>query len=351
MDRNKIVTALLGLLTLVALGFVLKAAQPVVLPLTIAWLLSYILGPVLNALARRRVPAGLAVSFMLVMLLMVGYLLIIFLHARVTAFAIAYPKYQERFDLLLARIAQSWDLEWNPFAGIQWGDQVRGWLVALSGSLFTFVSRLVMVLIFLVFLLLGKPYFDVKVRRAFDEDTGQRIARVIHAISNQIGRYLVVQFLISLVTGVLVWLALRVLKVDFAVTWGALAFLLNFIPTVGSIAASVPPILLAFIQYHPNMLPAVLTLLSLLAIQFGIGNVIAPKVLGDRLNLSPVVVLLSLVFWGWLWGVTGAILSVPLAAAMKIVCENVKALHPIAVMMGSGRALAREEVRERRHAS
>jgi predicted PurR-regulated permease PerM len=74
----------------------------------------------------------------------------------------------------------------------------------------------------------------------------------------------------------------------------------------------------------------------------GMGNALAPKVMGDQLNLSPVVVLLSLLFWGWLWGIVGALISIPIAAAIKIVCENIKTLHPISVMMGSGKSYRRE---------
>jgi predicted PurR-regulated permease PerM len=89
----------------------------------------------------------------------------------------------------------------------------------------------------------------------------------------------------------------------------------------------------------------VITGFALLTIQLGMGNGIAPKVLGDQLNLSPVVVLLSLMFFGWLWGIVGALLSVPIAAALKIVCENIKTLHPISVMMGSGKAYQREFIK------
>ncbi|MCK4988527.1 MAG: AI-2E family transporter, partial [Desulfobacterales bacterium] len=127
-----------------------------------------------------------------------------------------------------------------------------------------------------------------------------------------------------------------------AVTWGALAFFLNFIPTVGSIMASIPPILLALVQFYPSIWPGVITLLSVVTIQMGMGNALAPKVMGDQLNLSPVVVLLSLLFWGWLWGIVGALISIPIAAAIKIVCENIETLHPISVMMGSGKTFRRE---------
>jgi predicted PurR-regulated permease PerM len=204
------------------------------------------------------------------------------------------------------------------------------------------VSQLVLVIIFLFFILLGKPFFRYKILKSFSSEDADQIARITFSITGQIRRYLSLQFLISFTTGILVWLALEIIGVDFAVTWGALAFFLNFIPTVGSIVGSIPPILLALVQFYPSIWPGVITLFALLTIQLGMGNALAPKLMGDQLNLSPVVVLLSLLFWGWLWGIVGALLSIPIAAAIKIVCENIKTLHPISVMMGSGKSLQRE---------
>ena len=182
---------------------------------------------------------------------------------------------------------------------------------------------------------------------ALDVGQAKRVDSIVSAIAGQISRYLYLQFLISFATGFCVWLALTIIKVDFAVTWGALAFILNFIPTIGSIVASIPPILLALVQYYDpnsdvNWWPAIATAVSLLTIQMVIGNGIAPKVMGDNLNLSPVVVLLSLIFWWWLWGPIGALLSIPIASAIKIVCENIEPLRPISIMMGSGKAYRHE---------
>ena len=156
----------------------------------------------------------------------------------------------------------------------------------------------------------------------------------------QVSRYLLLQFVISLATGVCVWLALWAIGVEFAPTWGVLAFVLNFIPTIGSIIASIPPILIALVQSAPHSYwQAVVTAIALLAIQMTIGNVISPRVMGDHLNLSPVAVLVSLLFWSWLWGPAGALLSVPITAAIKIVCDNIAPLAPIGVLLGSGRAV------------
>ncbi len=239
-------------------------------------------------------------------------------------------------------ISGQMNLSFDPLAGFNWGQSIGRFLVTLSGSIFAFVSKLVLVVIFLFFILLGKPYFKYKILKSFSDDKANQFSQITHSITGQIRRYLSLQFLISFVTGCLVWLTLMLIGVDFAVTWGALAFFLNFIPTVGSIAASFPPIILALVQYYPSLWPCVITLLSILTIQLGMGNGIAPKVLGDQLNLSPVVILLSLLFWGWLWGVVGALLSVPITAALKIVCENIESLQPISVMMGSGKSYRRE---------
>lgn len=341
-DRGKIIFIFLGILVLVAVGVVLKSAQSVILPLLIAWLLSFLIGPAINFMTARKIPTTLAVVIILIILLGIIYLSATFLYARFAAFVAAYPKYHTRFTELITLITSKWNLEFDPLAGINWGQNIGRSLASISRSVFTFVSQLVLVTIFLFFLLLGKPFFRYKILKSFSAENADQIARITFSITNQIRRYLSLQFLISFTTGVLVWLALEIIGIDFAVTWGALAFFLNFIPTVGSIVASIPPILLALVQFYPSLWPAVVTLISVVTIQMGMGNALAPKVMGDQLNLSPVVVLLSLLFWGWLWGIVGALISIPIAAAIKIVCENIDTLNPIGVMMGSGKTYRRE---------
>ena len=341
-DRNKISFIFLGILVLVAVGVVLKYAGAAILPLIIAWLFSFLIGPLVNFMTDRKVPATLAVFIVLICLVGVIYLSGTFLYTRLTAFAAAYPKYHSRMTELIATLTSQLNLGFDPLAGINWGQNVGRFLVTLSGSIFAFASKLVLVVIFLFFILLGKPFFKYKIRKTFPDDRANQLSQITLSITGQIRRYLSWQFLISFCTGCLVWLALSLIGVDFAVTWGALAFFLNFIPTVGSIVASIPPILLALVQFYPNFWPGVIAFFALLSIQLSIGNGIAPKVLGDQLNLSPVVILLSLLFWGWLWGIVGALLSIPITAAIKIVCENIEPLQPISVMMGSGKGYRRE---------
>jgi predicted PurR-regulated permease PerM len=293
-------------------------------------------------MTRRKIPTTLAAFLILIFLLGIFYLSGTFLYARFAAFVDAYPRYHTRFTELIAMVTSQWNLDFDPLAGINWGQNIGRFLATLSRSVFAFASQLILVIIFLFFILLGKPFFRFKILKSFSSDDADQISRITFSITAQIRRYLSLQFLISFTTGLLVWLALEIIGVDFAVTWGALAFFLNFIPTVGSIVASIPPILLALVQFYPSLWPGGITLLTILTIQLGMGNALAPKLMGDQLNLSPVVVLLSLLFWGWLWGIVGALISIPIAAAIKIVCENIETLQPISVMMGSGKTYRRE---------
>ncbi len=346
MKRSNIIVGLLSVLVFFAVAAAFKAAYNVVIPLMIAWLLSYICGPVVNYLVHRKVPLGLAVFAVLLLVLIVCYFCGIFLGGRVRDVLEQSPKYVTKLNTIYRDAVYRLHLPEDYLAGINWTEKLGPKLAQLTTStalwMGNFLSKLLLVLIFLVFMLLGKPYFRYKVERAFPPDRATKFSQMTASISRQIGQYLVVKVAISGTTGVLVWLGLTLLHVEFALTWGALAFFLNFIPSIGSILASFPPILLAIVQFYPSLWLPIVVAVILLLIQMTMGNVIEPKIMGDSLNLSPVVILLSLVFFGWLWGIVGALLSVPIAAAIKICCENIEALKPISILMGSGKRFMKD---------
>ncbi len=346
MKQSNLMVGLMGVLVVFALATAFKVAASVVIPLMIAWLLSYICGPVVNYLVRRKVPLGVAVFVVLILVLFVCYMGGIFLSDRVRAVLAESPKYLSQLNMIYQDLTANLRLPSDFLSEVNWVEKVGPKVAAMSGSLAVFMagfaSNLLLVLIFLVFMLLGKPYFKYKVEKAFPPERAKQFSEMTASISTQIGQYLVVKVIISGTTGLLVWFSLTLLKVEFALTWGALAFFLNFIPSIGSILASIPPILLAIVQYYPSFWMPLFTALVLLAIQMTMGNMIEPKIMGESLNLSPVVILLSLVFFGWLWGIVGALLSVPIAAAIKIFCEHIDGLRPISVLMGSGKTCMKE---------
>jgi AI-2 transport protein TqsA len=346
MKRSNLMVGLLSVLVVFAVATAFKAAHTVVIPLMIAWLLSYICGPVVNWLVHKKVPLGLSVFVVLVLVLFVCYLGGVFLGGRVRDVLAESPRYIQQLNVIYQDVVSGLDLPDDFLADINWtqqlGPKVASASVTFASFMTNFLGKLTLVLIFLVFMLLGKPFFKYKLAAAFPVDRALQVADMSASISKQIGQYLVVKVAISGTTGLLVWIVLTLLKVEFALTWGALAFFLNFIPSIGSILASIPPILLAIVQYYPSMWTPIFTAIVLLLIQMTMGNVVEPNIMGDSLNLSPVVILLSLIFFGWMWGITGALLSVPIAAAIKIVCENVDALKPISILMGSGKSLWKE---------
>lgn len=340
--------ALLGIIGLVLVGGALRAAQSVVVPLIIAWFLSQLLGPVVEFLTRRRMPTALAVIVVILLLVAVIVWVGMFVSASATGFVRDLPRYRDQMiglsQDMTARLGEIVPPAHESAVKAEVNRQLArmvsmlvGTLGNVVGLLTTAFTNLIMILIILAFLLVERPYFNAKLKRALSPDQSQRFTRITRDISRQISGYLFIQFLVSLVTGVLVWSTCRLIGITSAVTWGALAFFLNFIPTVGSILAGIPPVLLALLQFYPSPWPAFWALVAIVAINQVIGNIVAPRLMGDRLNLSPVVIIVSLIFWGWLWGFVGALLSVLITAAIKIICDNIDALSPIGTMMGSGR--------------
>ena len=332
----------LGILALIAVGAVLKAAQGVVIPLLIAWLLSYLLAPAVTFLVRRlRFPAPLAVAGVVLLLLLASWGAGLVIHQRLLAFAKAFPAYQDKITALYAHYGSELNVPTPVLKDLDLTAQIGPLVLRTSRFFIAFITNAILVMIFLVFMLLAKPFANDKLRAALPDRADTLIA-ITNTISRQIGAYLGALFVISLVTGLVVWGVLAWIGVEFAFTWGLLAFVLNFVPTLGSIVASIPPVLMALAQFAPSFWPAVGVAAVLFVIQQTLGNFIAPKVYGDRLNLSPVVILLFLVFWGWLWGITGALLAVPLAAAIQIALAHIPALAPLAVLMGSGKRYAKK---------
>ena len=152
---------------------------------------------------------------------------------------------------------------------------------------------------------------------------------MVAAIDEGIQRYMLLKTLLSMGVGLLFYGVLALFGADFAPIWGVLAFILNYIPTVGPVIATVPPIVLLLLQYAGEPGMAVAAVLCAIAVPAVFGNIVEPKVFGDSLNLNFLAVVFALVLWTFLWGVVGAVLSVPIMMAVSLVCREVPSLRPI----------------------
>ncbi len=341
MNTQRVSLFLLAAIAVGLFSVAIDYAQPVLMPLVIAVLVSFVLAPAVEFLSRFKIPKVVAIILLILMILGVFFLVGLFFFNSIQSFVRIFPRYQQRLQELLDSVTQGlnerFGVPTDLLGGFDWSHMIRGYLISLSGGFIDFVTTLFIVTIFLIFLLLERPYMKRKLELAFEEQTSERIGLVIEHINQQIGRYLTLKLLISAATGFFIWISLRIIGMDFPVIWGFLGFVLNFIPSVGSTVHFVVTSVIGVVQFVPDESgKAVAVMVAMLAIQTLIGNILDPRLQGHRLDLSPFLVLFSLIFWGWLWGAVGMLLATPMTVAVKIVCENVPALRPLGVLMGKG---------------
>jgi predicted PurR-regulated permease PerM len=256
------------------------------------------------------------------------------------------PKYESRLIEIYVWAARFFELSYNEdltFFENLWNQlgvrtAIRAYTFSFSSFFIQFFRNALLMVLFVGFLLVEASHFKEKLELAFDNRSVQ-IIRMGDDIMRQITRYLTAKFFISLVTGVVVALGLRLTGLEFAIVWGVVQFVMNFIPSLGSIAAGIAVSLFALLQFWPEPGPVILVIVIMLGSNMIIGNVLDPKIIGDNVGISPLVVLASLAIWGWLWGFAGMILAVPMMVTIKIICENFTFLEPVSILLGSRKAV------------
>ncbi len=312
----------------------LHAAQPIVVQFLLSAFIAIIAGPAMFWLKDRGVPTGLAILSLMLVIVAAGSGLVALIGTSVNDFVKELPNYEVRLrDTLQTQV------EWIKSQGIDVNDQLLGQFdpgIAMSFAANTFtalggtLTNTFLILLAVVFMLLEASSFPAKVKLAFKDPTNSMDK--LSAFAESMKQYMAIKTIVSLGTGVMIYVWLLVLGVDYALLWGLLAFLLNYIPNLGSIIAAVPAVLLALIQL--GGWAAMWTGLAYVVANGVFGNVIEPRYMGRGLGLSTLVVFLSLIFWGWLLGPVGMLLSVPLTMTLKIALESSEDTQWIAVMMG-----------------
>lgn len=355
---NRSVLVLLSILTVIMVGWVLHVAASILQPLVIALLLASMLQPVVVRLARWKIPPALTVVA-LVASLFVGLAQAgILLQANIVQFLgdTDETTYQERIDPVLDKQEElSGEFDWPSLVddlGRRMDDSsmpepVRNLLLDslrdldLSGvarGIFDgglgFTRALVLVMIYMIFIFAEQKIFRRKIL-SIAGDRQEEAARVLDTIGRGIQKYLSVKTAVSLMTGSLCYFVLVMLQIPYALLFGLLTFLLNYIPTFGSIIAAIFPTITA-LALEESWNKAFLVLAAYLSINLTLGSILEPKVLGRELNLSPLVIIVSVVVWAGIWGVVGAFLAVPLTSAIQIVLLSSERTRPVALLLGSG---------------
>ncbi len=283
-----------------------------------------------------KLPRKLALLLSIVALSSLLLLVYQILASQSQALEAAAPVYEENFNGILNDLVTWAGIEELPSSD-QFLENVNlGSLLSwLGGSVGSLLSSLFLVLIYTAFLFTEKPAMAKKLDAlASNPDEASNMRDIFTQITTQVQSYIWMKTLVSLATGLLSYLILIWVGVDFAAVWALLIFMLNYIPNVGSILGVMLPALLTLVQFD-TLTPFILIAVGLGAVQFTIGNIIEPSLMGKSLNLSSLMIILSLTFWGLLWGIPGMFLSVPIMVIITIVCAKFDSLRGIAVILSA----------------
>jgi predicted PurR-regulated permease PerM len=315
----------------------LKAAGAIVTPFCLALVISAIcLGPFIW-LKERGLPEWFSIIIIIAAMIIVSALVVMLLGASVSKFADKAPFYGEKLTQYWGNIN-----EWLVNKGLFEEDSGLTNVIKpksildLVGDVFSdfggLMSNSLMILLVVVFLLMEITVIDKKIKIIKPESiTG------IRAVIDNIKKYFVTKTLTSLFTGICVFVGLAMVGVDFPILWGFLAFLLNYIPNIGSALAAVPAVLVALVQLGPGS--ALLTVVIYLLVNGIIGNIIEPKIMGKNLGLSTLVVFLSLIFWGWVLGTVGMLLATPLTITIKLILDEMDETKWMGLLLGDESSL------------
>jgi len=301
----------------------IKIAAPIIVPFLLALFVAIICNPAINFLASRKIPRGIAITVVIAFIFFLFIVLGGVIGSSVNGFRQALPSYEAQLSNELDWLI-SWMGQYNISISM---DEVRGYfdpakvMTLVTSTLSGFSSVLgnvFLLLLTVVFMLAEGQVFAKKLHIAFD-DSATTEKRLEHFL-NMVTQYMAIKTMISLATGLIIGFVLWFLGVDFFVLWALLAFLLNYIPNIGSIIAAVPAVILTFLQL--GMVYAAIVIGLFVSVNMVMGSVVEPKFMGRSLGLSTLVVFLSLIFWGWLLGMVGMLLSVPLTMIFKIALEN-----------------------------
>jgi len=317
-------------------------ARPILVPTVLGITLAFVLTPLVHLLKRFRIPHTAAV------LIVVFFTLVIFLSTAaligsqagdlVSVLPVYWKSFQNQVSAWLERfpsLAQylPGDLQedkTNILKDIKWNDiaSVSGYLFAGLGSALGMMWKLLVVLLITSFALIEQVGFREKLANLFGLEVSQASRKIIDQISDKVSGFLVVKTATSAGLGVVVTIGLIIMGVPYAYVWGPLAGVLNLIPYVGAFLGAIPPMIIASIEYGSLWWMLYIAIFFFI-IQFLEGNIVTPKLVGDRINMNLTSVLIATLYWGWLWGGAGVILAMPITATLKVICDHVESLKPI----------------------
>lgn len=334
-QRLRSIQISLSILTFIAVVAAMKLSSSILIPFLLSAFIATVSAPAMFWLTSKKVPTTLALLIVIAMILIAGFGVVALIGSSVDSFTKDLPVYEEK---LQGKVEQVQGLL-NQFGVAVTKSDIQK--IFDPGAAMNLVAKTLnglgsaltngfMILLTVIFILLEATSFPIKLREILGDNVSSM--EPFDRFREKVKRYMAIKTFISIGTGVIVMIMLMILGVSYPILWGFLAFLLNYIPNIGSIIAAVPPVLLALI--HLGTGEAIIVAVGFVVINLVAGNVVEPKFMGKELGLSTLVVFLSLLFWGWVLGPVGMLLSVPLTITVKIAMGSSNSLRWVSVLLG-----------------
>ena len=335
MRKNKTSSVLILASIFIVIAGIMYASN-IVLPILLALFISIISTQPILWLSKKKVPYALSVFLVLTGIALIFFIMGGLIGGSLAQFSADAPKYEANLKEMaggMIKQLEALGLEISADKMIQMFDpgKLLNFTAGAVGEIGNIMSDSFLILLIVIFILLELQSFVLKAEVV--QITQGKSLKYLNKIGQSIRQYLSIKTIVSLLTGVLITVWLWIIGVDYAILWGLIAFLLNYIPNIGSIIAAVPTMLLALVQLGP--ISMLWTGVGYLAVNMIVGNIIEPKVMGKGLGLSTLVVFLSLIVWGFIFGAVGMFLSVPLTMSIKIMLEENNNTKWVAVLLGT----------------
>ena len=339
--NNKLLVIIVSLILVGFSFFLLKELRSIFLPFILAGFITLIFQPFYKWMKEKKIPGFVAIIIILLVILILSNIMSVLVFASVNTFSSEYPKYEERFHTLYLSFISFLNLSHEDIEGYKESlklknllldGSVTATLTNIFSSIVGIFSNFILILVYVIFLLSEVGSIKKRILKAFSKDRAEKITKALTDILIDVRSYLIGKTILNLGLAIVLGIVMWAFGVEFYFIWAFLFFVGDYIPYLGAIVVTILTGITVFLQYD-NIITPIIIMVIIIVIQNIKGNLVDPKVLGDKLDLSPIVIILSLLFWGYVWGIVGMILAIPIMSMIKIVLMNFEQTRPIAILM------------------
>lgn len=342
-NPNKFLNVVAAIFLMGFIFFVLKELQSILLPLFIAIIISFVFLPFYNFMLSKKFPSAFAIIIVVLSIILISNIASLFIFTSINSFSAEFPKYENKFLTLYDGVIAKFDMSAAEIESINNSLNLKkmltnGSLTSSITGIFTSITGImgnyILILFYVIFLLSESKSIMERISIAFSDENEITFKRTLSDIVKGVKDYIAGKTLLSFIQAVVLGTFLWICGVDFYVIWGFMFFLSDFIPNIGSLIVTVLVAITTLLQFESLTMPVIIVAV-LIIIQNLKGNILEPKIFGQRLDLSPLLLFFSLIFWGYIWGIVGMILSVPIMSIIKITFMNIPTMKPYAILMSN----------------